>query len=66
LLLLDAAVGPDDGRVLDSLGIVDIGNLIRKCVVSGNIRRTDGSPSNEAFLVWALQASPRAQKEVFC
>lgn len=36
LLLLDAAAGPDGGRVLDSVGIVDIGNLIGKCVVSGD------------------------------
>lgn len=42
------------GRTLDSEGIVDIGNIIGRCVVAGNVRRSAeivfGDPADEVFL----------------
>ena len=47
-------LGKRVGKTLDSTSIVDLFNLIGKCVVSGNVRRSAeiafGDPEDEAFL----------------
>lgn len=47
-------LGKRDGQALSSVDIVDIQNLIGKCVVAGNVRRSAelalGSPGDEEFL----------------
>lgn len=52
--VLTSLLGQRTGQPIDSTTVVDILNLVGKCVVSGNARRTAllalGSPEDQAFL----------------